>query len=209
MRSKKTKIRKNELSIARNLCFFFSRRVRPFIPTSKEIDANAVLDRDEKKLDVYLGLHKGSLMVSTLYVFLPFTISLDPQLRKDITEQYQPIEQIFKMNPPNVTASTSAAPPPPPVPLNQALFNSNLNVQPLRLRNSGRFTLPQPAVNPYAGQFFPAMGYNGNSGWGMNGNAPGFSPYQNMIPVGPPMENVNVDSALVVSVLCLRLLIHI
>lgn len=60
-------------------------RVRPFVPTSKEIDANAVLDRDEKKLDVYLGLHKGSLMVSTLYVFLPFTISLDPQLRKDIT----------------------------------------------------------------------------------------------------------------------------
>ncbi len=60
-------------------------RVRPFVPTTKEIDANVVLDRDEKKLDVYLGLHKGSLIVSTLYVFLPFTISLDPQLRKDIT----------------------------------------------------------------------------------------------------------------------------
>jgi ankyrin repeat-rich membrane spanning protein len=60
-------------------------RVRPFIPTSKDIDANVSLDRDEKKLDIYLGMHKGSLLVSTLYVFLPFTISLDPQLRKDIT----------------------------------------------------------------------------------------------------------------------------
>lgn len=52
------------------------------------MDANVVLDRDEKKLDVYLGLHKGSLVVSTLYVFLPFTISLDPQLRKDITGMF-------------------------------------------------------------------------------------------------------------------------
>jgi hypothetical protein len=60
-------------------------RVRPFLPASKEIDPNIALDRDDKKLDVYLGLHKSSLLVSAMYVFLPFTISLDPQLRKEIT----------------------------------------------------------------------------------------------------------------------------
>jgi len=60
-------------------------RVHPFLPTSKEADPNIALDRDDKKLDVYLGLHKTSLLVSTMYVFLPFTISLDPQLRKEIT----------------------------------------------------------------------------------------------------------------------------
>ena len=62
-----------------------SYRVRPLVPTTKEVDANANLDRDENKLDAYLTVHKGSLLVSTLYIFLPFTISLDPQLRKDIT----------------------------------------------------------------------------------------------------------------------------
>ena len=46
---------------------------------------NAGLDRDANKLDAYLTVHKASLLVSTLYIFLPFTISLDPQLRKDIT----------------------------------------------------------------------------------------------------------------------------
>ena len=55
------------------------------MPVSKDLDPNLGLDRDEKKLDVYLGLHKNSLLVSTLYIFLPFTISLDPQIRKEIT----------------------------------------------------------------------------------------------------------------------------
>lgn len=40
------------------------------------------LDRDERKLDAFLQLHKSDLQVSDLRIFLPFTINLDPYLRK-------------------------------------------------------------------------------------------------------------------------------
>lgn len=40
------------------------------------------LDRDERKLDAFLQLHKADLQVSDLRIFLPFTINLDPYLRK-------------------------------------------------------------------------------------------------------------------------------
>ena len=40
------------------------------------------LDRDERKLDAFLQLHKTDLQVSDLRIFLPFTINLDPYLRK-------------------------------------------------------------------------------------------------------------------------------
>jgi ankyrin repeat-rich membrane spanning protein len=40
------------------------------------------LDRDERKLDAFLQLHKSDLLVSDLRIFLPFTINLDPYLRK-------------------------------------------------------------------------------------------------------------------------------
>lgn len=40
------------------------------------------LDRDERKLDAFLHLHKHDLLVADLRIFLPFTINLDPYLRK-------------------------------------------------------------------------------------------------------------------------------
>lgn len=40
------------------------------------------LDRDERKLDAFLQLHKSDLLVADLRIFLPFTINLDPYLRK-------------------------------------------------------------------------------------------------------------------------------
>lgn len=40
------------------------------------------LDRDERKLDAFLHLHKHDLTVADLRIFLPFTINLDPYLRK-------------------------------------------------------------------------------------------------------------------------------
>jgi hypothetical protein len=50
------------------------------------------LDRDERKLDAFLQLHKGDLTVSDLRIFLPFTINLDPYLRKVLKEDQQAIE---------------------------------------------------------------------------------------------------------------------
>lgn len=59
-------------------------RVRGFIPVSKDVDPLLELDRDEKKLDVFLTYHKSSLLVQDMRIFLPFTINLDPYIKKVI-----------------------------------------------------------------------------------------------------------------------------
>ena len=40
--------------------------------------------RDEKKLEVFLQLHRKNLTVADLKIFLPFTINLDPFIKKVI-----------------------------------------------------------------------------------------------------------------------------
>lgn len=54
------------------------------IPVSKEAEPLLELDRDERKLDVFLTFHRTSLTVADLRVFLPFTINLDPYVKKVI-----------------------------------------------------------------------------------------------------------------------------
>ena len=65
------------------------RRVRPQIPMSKDVVPLLELDRDEKKLDVFLTMHRNNLLVSDLKIFLPFTINLDPYLKKVIKGMYR------------------------------------------------------------------------------------------------------------------------
>ena len=38
--------------------------------------------RDEKKLEAFLQLHRKNLTVAELKIFLPFTINLDPFIKK-------------------------------------------------------------------------------------------------------------------------------
>lgn len=57
-------------------------RVRPKLSCLREAAPLLDLDRDERKLDAFLQLHKSDLQVSDLRIFLPFTINLDPYLRK-------------------------------------------------------------------------------------------------------------------------------
>ena len=52
------------------------------IPTQKELEPLLEMDRDEKKLDVFLAYHKKTLTVANLKIFLPFTINLDPFIKK-------------------------------------------------------------------------------------------------------------------------------
>lgn len=61
---------------------FRSYRVRPKLSSLREAAPLLDLDRDERKLDAFLHLHKSDLNVSDLKIFLPFTINLDPYLRK-------------------------------------------------------------------------------------------------------------------------------
>lgn len=68
------------------LCGFMemSFRIRPSIPTLKDTEPLLELDRDERKFDIFLTFHRSSLLVSDLKIFLPFTINLDPYLKKVI-----------------------------------------------------------------------------------------------------------------------------
>lgn len=62
--------------------FISTFRVRPKLSSLREAAPLLDLDRDERKLDAFLQLHKADLQVSDLRIFLPFTINLDPYLRK-------------------------------------------------------------------------------------------------------------------------------
>ncbi|XP_055697387.1 kinase D-interacting substrate of 220 kDa isoform X1 [Phlebotomus papatasi] len=67
-------------------------KVRPKISCLREAAALLELDRDERKLDAFLQLHKSDLLVADLRIFLPFTINLDPYLRKVLKEDQQAME---------------------------------------------------------------------------------------------------------------------
>ena len=71
------------------LNIFKSYRVKPMIPVTKETEPLLELDRDEHKFDVFLSFHRASLLVSDLKIFLPFTINLDPYIKKIAKNQYQ------------------------------------------------------------------------------------------------------------------------
>lgn len=68
-------------------------RVRPQIPVLKEVQPLLEMDRDERKLDVFLTFHRSSLLISDMKIFLPFTINLDPYIKKKIKEEQQSIEE--------------------------------------------------------------------------------------------------------------------
>lgn len=68
--------------IATKYCFFVLYRVRIKIGSLREAAPLLDLDRDERKLEAFLHLHKHDLLVSDLRIFLPFTINLDPYFRK-------------------------------------------------------------------------------------------------------------------------------
>ncbi|XP_034241377.1 kinase D-interacting substrate of 220 kDa B isoform X3 [Thrips palmi] len=81
-------------------------KVRPQIPMSKDVVPLLDLDRDEKKFDIFLTFHRNNLLVSDLKVFLPFTINLDPYLKKVIKEEQQSAEEStagLMMFPPSIT----------------------------------------------------------------------------------------------------------
>ena len=66
----------------------FSHRVQPKMPVSKEVDPLLEIDRNARKLDLFLSSPSPMLNVSDLRHFLPYTINVDPYLRKLIRGTY-------------------------------------------------------------------------------------------------------------------------
>lgn len=67
------------------------------MPISKEVEPLLEFDRDEKKFNIFLKYHRSSLQVANLRIFLPFTINLDPHIRKVIKEKQQKLEDTVMM----------------------------------------------------------------------------------------------------------------
>ncbi|XP_076638415.1 ankyrin repeat-rich membrane spanning isoform X1 [Colletes latitarsis] len=74
-------------------------KIRPQIPVLKEVQPLLEMDRDERKLDIFLTFHRASLLVSDMKIFLPFTINLDPYIKKKIKEEQQSIEEETGLGP--------------------------------------------------------------------------------------------------------------
>ncbi|XP_037945191.1 kinase D-interacting substrate of 220 kDa B-like isoform X3 [Teleopsis dalmanni] len=127
-------------------------KVRIKIACLREAAPLLELDRDERKLDAFLQLHKSDLLVADLRIFLPFTINLDPYLRKVLKEDQQNIEDegpIMIQTKPNLlppvripttpsTYMTSPAGYPP-----YHMFSNDYTFNELRQRSIGASLEPQ------------------------------------------------------------------
>ena len=60
-------------------------KIKKMVPKKIDNSFND-MDRDEYKLEIFLKLHKKTLTVRTINIFFPFTISLDPYIKKLIRD---------------------------------------------------------------------------------------------------------------------------
>ncbi|VVC99294.1 unnamed protein product [Leptidea sinapis] len=63
-------------------------KVKPLMSGLREASTLMELDRDERKLEVFLSFHRATLTAADLKIFLPFTINLDPYIKKVIKEEH-------------------------------------------------------------------------------------------------------------------------
>ncbi|CAH0555430.1 unnamed protein product [Brassicogethes aeneus] len=144
-------------------------KIRPHIPCIKDTEPLMELDRDEKKFDIFLTFHRSSLLVSDLKIFLPFTINLDPYLKKLIKEETQALEdEGLHFGNPNTHAqmphSGTLAPPwPHTQPMEwtspRSLVNRRMKSA-NQMQKSGSAqsaSLVYPPVAPYLSQMWPDL----------------------------------------------------
>ncbi|CAG0880463.1 unnamed protein product [Cyprideis torosa] len=117
-------------------------KARALMPASKEEEPLYLIDRDEKKFEVFLSFHKNSLTVHQMKLFLPFTINLDPYLRKVIKETS------FARQPQAPSAPAASASKPAAVPSAVASQSDPRERFPYRALSPGP---PFPFFNPSAG----------------------------------------------------------
>uniref|UniRef100_A0A0K2UQ48 Uncharacterized protein n=1 Tax=Lepeophtheirus salmonis TaxID=72036 RepID=A0A0K2UQ48_LEPSM len=89
--------------------------IKGIIPTQKDLEPLLEMDRDEKKFETFLSLHKKNLAVLDVKIFLPFTINLDPYLRKIIKDEIHNMEEMG-IEVPTLEGSSNVAPSSTPAP---------------------------------------------------------------------------------------------
>ena len=76
-------------------------RVKPFIPTSKEVEPHLEIDRDEKKFQTFLSFHRNTLQVSSNLFFIDLSrlvlvyISISDSAFKDVYAVYHSFGSVF------------------------------------------------------------------------------------------------------------------
>ncbi|KAG0717264.1 Kinase D-interacting substrate [Chionoecetes opilio] len=85
-------------------------KIKNQVPISKDMDPLLEMDKEEKKFEIFLSMHKNSLHISDLKVFLPFTINLDPFIRKVIKEDQPQFEEGHAFIPPSAPSPWSFQP---------------------------------------------------------------------------------------------------
>lgn len=141
------------------------------------------LDRDERKLEAFLQLHKHDLLVADLRIFLPFTINLDPYLRKVLKEDQQALEDEGIV-----------------IPMRSSLPMSTMSTMPThRMNAQGHYAMMQGMMNQSNIDSFPIqnqmplqqpyMQQTANSQpFAMSGFAVNNFPAPNSAPVPEPMQ---------------------
>ncbi|XP_028161916.1 kinase D-interacting substrate of 220 kDa B isoform X2 [Ostrinia furnacalis] len=154
-------------------------KVKPAMGSLREASTLMELDRDERKLEVFLSFHRATLTAADLKIFLPFTINLDPYIKKVIKEEQlqngleedmgagaapwntpqhirQPHSKLFhrkhRSSPPNQSA--------PQAPSNQPMWVGWANTSGYVPQMAPFAPQPAPAQNPYLmlRTAFPALG---------------------------------------------------
>ncbi|XP_014244027.1 kinase D-interacting substrate of 220 kDa B isoform X2 [Cimex lectularius] len=169
-------------------------KVRHQIPSSKEIEPLIELDRDERKLDVFLTFHRTTLLVSDLRVFLPFTINLDPYIKKVIKDDIQNMEETiaignFSMQhrPPHTWEAWNVPQP------NSLRKQRSL----LRQDTVGGINSANPIMFPTTIASHWGHPLQPNAQWGMMNRA---SPVPNLLPLPPELSDIKLSNLSVVGV---------
>ena len=84
------------------------KKIKSVIPVQRDIEPLLSMDRDETKLDTILRVKKH-MTLRELKIFLPFSINLDPYIKKVIREENQIIEEGGAMWYPAVPAGHNTA----------------------------------------------------------------------------------------------------
>lgn len=63
-------------------------KIRPSLPSHRDLEPLLDMDRDEKKLEAILAMKSRTMNVKVLKIFLPFAINLDPYVKKVIRDEY-------------------------------------------------------------------------------------------------------------------------
>ncbi|XP_077502439.1 ankyrin repeat-rich membrane spanning [Amblyomma americanum] len=105
-------LHENEIDDATSLRSIFE-KIKGKVPTGKDLQPLYDVDHDVRKFEIFLSFHSASLLISDLKIFVPFTINLDPYIRRVIQERYQSQSESEKLV--HKCGSGPFGPPAPPL----------------------------------------------------------------------------------------------